>query len=1049
MSSGRHVSAQVSTANVTGIVEDSTGARLADASVKLINGQTGSENNSKSNSVGIFLLPGVIPGNYSLQIEREGFATAQFTGLVLNVGDTKSFVIRMKVGDVAETVSIDASSITTNSVDAAVSTVVDQKFVANIPLNGRSFQDLISMTPGVSTQTPQAFGASYSAQGDFSVNGQQPDTNSYTVDGVSADIGVGQLGGHTKYASSGNAAGTTALGTTQSLVSLDALQEFRALTSNYSAEYGRTSGGQFTLLTRSGTSTLHGTVYDYVRYFNADAADWFANFHAMFPSPSYRHPYRQSDIGGTIGGPVSIHALHSEDSKTFFFVSTEKLRVTEPTAPLVRCVPLYSLIEQAPVPLQNVLSALWTLGGGLSTDPPPVETGLTCGIGESISNPGSVSSTNARIDHSFSSRLSGFARTSFTPSDSFMGSPAFRMRNHVNTQTYLLGTTFQISPKVTNDFRSGYGFSTSLFNAGLSDYVPLNLTYGWHLVNFNDALGIPSSSFPSASADVFLHSAGAGESEVMTDQVFGSVHQWNIRDTFATQAGHHLLQFGFDQRHLASYIHPPTLNVTVDFFDIQSVLANSASNIAITRSLPAAPVFNQFAAFLQDGWQVSKSLMITGGLRWELSPAPHGKNGVDAFTALGNVTSPGSMTLAPRGTLLWNTNWFNLAPRLGAAWVVDNRAGQELVIRAGAGIFFDTNSRAAVRAFSALGFSQTMHSTKVPVPVTANQLDFSVSSTPPYTNSLVFAFPRNLQLPYSVQWNFAMEKALGQNQTFTTSYVGASGQRLLREQRTDINSQNSSFGEIAWFPLGVTSNYQALQLKFQRSMARGIQALGAYTWAHSIDWGSVDPAWSLTRANSNLDLRHKFEAAVSWDQQKVLGRGSGSLLWSGWGADIRITARSAFPVTPIGNIYSDPATGNRYFSGVDQIPNRPLYVYGSGYPGGRMLNGGPNAVNPAFVLPAIGNSGNMPRNMMRGFGSNQFNVAVRREIRLHDSMGLQLRAEAYNLINHPDLGYVEPSLTDALFGQATLMLNQSFGPAGSLYAPGGPRSLQVSVRFHF
>lgn len=1049
MSPAHYISAQVSTANVTGIVEDSSGARLTDASVKLINSQTGAENSSTSNRVGIFLLPGVMPGTYSLQVEREGFATAQFTGLVLNVGDTKSFVIRMKVGNVAETVNVDASSITTNSVDAAVSTVVGHKFVANIPLNGRSFQDLISMTPGVSTQTPQAFGGGYTAQGDFSVNGQQPDTNSYTIDGVSADIGVGPLGGHTKYASSGNAAGTTALGTTQSLVPIDDLQEFRALTSNYSAEYGRTSGGQFTLLTRSGSNSLHGTVYDYVRYFNADAADWFANFHALFPSLSYRHPYRQNDVGGTIGGPVSIHALHNEDSKTFFFVSTERLRVTEPTAPLVRCVPSNSLIGQVPVPLQNILSALWTLGGGLSTDPTPAETGLDCGIGDSISNPGSVSSTNARIDHAFSSRLSGFARSSFTPSDSLMGSPAFRMRNHVNTQTHLLGTTFQISPNLTNQFRVGYGFSSSLFNADLSDYVPLNMTSGWYPVNFNDAIGIPASSFPSASADVFIHSAGAGESEVMTDEVFGSVHQWNIRDTFATQAGHHFLQSGFDQRHVASYIHPPALNVRVDFFDIQSVLANSASDIAITRSLPAAPVFNQFAAFFQDAWQVSKSLTISGGIRWEVSPAPHGRQGLDAFTASGNIDSPEDLRITPRGTPLWNTSWFNLAPRLGAAWTIKDRTGHELVMRAGAGVFFDTNNRSAARAFSALGFSETVHPNNVAVPVTPAQLDFSVSTSPPFANSLVYAFPRDLQLPYAVQWDLALEKSLGSNQSLTASYVGASGQRLMREQRTDISSRNSSFNEIEWFPAGVTSNYQALQLKFQRSIVRGVQALGAYTWAHSIDWGSIDPAWSLTRANSNLDLRHKFEAAVSWDQQKDLGGKSGSLFWGGWGADIRITARSAFPVTPVGNIYSDPATGNRYFSGVDLVQNRPLYVYGSGYPGGRMLNGGPHAANPAFILPANGTAGNLPRNMLRGFGSNQFNVAVRREFRLRESLGLQFRAEAYNLVNHPDLGYVEPSLTDAQFGQATLMLNQSFGPSGALYAPGGPRSLQVSVRFRF
>jgi len=134
---------------------------------------------------------------------------------------------------------------------------------------------------------------------------------------------------------------------------------------------------------------------------------------------------------------------------------------------------------------------------------------------------------------------------------------------------------------------------------------------------------------------------------------------------------------------------------------------------------------------------------------------------------------------------------------------------------------------------------------------------------------------------------------------------------------------------------------------------------------------------------------------------------------------------------------------------VNWNPNQPLYLYGSQYPGGRMLNGGPYASNPAFVLPAMGSAGNAPRNMARGFGDNQINVALRREIPLGDRFRIQLRGEAYNLFNHPDFGYVDSSLTDALFGQSTLMLNQSFGPSGSLYEPGGPRSLQISFRLQF
>src|ERR1700761_2015786 len=176
---GIRISAQVSTATIAGVVQDSSKASIPGASVKLINTQTGSENDAITSHDGGFVLPGVIPGAYTLQIERQGFATTQLTGLLLSEGDTKNLLIRMKVGSIAESVIVDASGLNLNTTDASVSTAVDQKFVTNVPLNGRSFEDLISLTPGIVTQSPQAASAGESTLGEFSVNGQQPDSNAF------------------------------------------------------------------------------------------------------------------------------------------------------------------------------------------------------------------------------------------------------------------------------------------------------------------------------------------------------------------------------------------------------------------------------------------------------------------------------------------------------------------------------------------------------------------------------------------------------------------------------------------------------------------------------------------------------------------------------------------------------------------------------------------------------------------------------------------------------------------------------------------------------
>ncbi len=1031
------VRAQVSSANVTGVVEDSTGARIRDAVVKLINTQTGSENDSQTNSWGLFLAAGLIPGSYVLEIERTGFATIQVAGLTLSVGETRSLLIRMKVGSILQTVRVDASGLPLDTSDGSVSTVIDPRFVAGIPLSGRSFQDLISMIPGVVTQSPQAIGGGPRAEGNFSVNGQRPGTNTFTVDGISAQIGIRSLVDHQKIVSTGDLLPTTAIDTTQTLLSIDALQEFRALGSSYSAEYGGTPGGQFVLLSRSGTSKVHGSVFEYMDRSAFDAGDWFGRYYSDFYGDEGNSccagcctfgSYHEQDFGGTFAAPLHLQRIRRPD-RTFLFASFEGFRDSQPSAPLVQFSPSLLLYQEVPPALRPLIKDFAVVNGNNSL--------LTNAGVASESFPGSVSATTIRLDHVFSARLSGFFRFSDTPSNSESGTQNSMTTNRLRTQTFTAGTTAQLSSVLTNDLRLGYARSgASLFTLPL--FSP----------SLDAVLGIPSSD-KGAVADGFIELAGEGTAEVDADNASGSLHQWDLRDTFAVQLAHHLLQAGIEDRHVTADVIPPPLSVEADFFDASSLLNNQASDISVTRSLPAHIGTNEFAAFVQDNWRISKTLTLSPGLRWEVDPAPRGRNSADAYTLLGSLAAPAALTLAPRGTPLWKTTWFNFAPRLGVAWIADNHPGRELVVRAGGGVFFDSDNRAAAGAFSGLGFSATSHLENGPVPVTAAQLDFSPTPSAPYTNTLAFAFPPHMQLPFTWQWNLSIEKALGKNQALTTSWVGASGRRLLDSRRIDINAQNPVFGEIETFPGSPTSNYQALQMKYQRSVFPGLQALATYTWSHALDYGSTDPVWPLQYANSDFDVRHNLQMAFSWNESGIAGDRMRRYLLGGWELDGRLIARSAFPITPVGATYSDPATGNRYYSGVDLIPGRPLYLYGSQYPGGRMFNGGPNATDPALVLPVAGTAGNAPRNRLRGFGDEEVNLALRRDIRLRNQVGLRIGLETFNVFNHPDLGFIDPGVTDLLFGQATLMLNQSFGPTGSLYEPGGPRSIQAAIRLHF
>lgn len=1040
---GVPIFAQVSTANVIGLVQDSSAAAIADANVSLLNTQTGTENHSKTSGDGRFILPGVLPGAYMLRIERPGFATAQLNGINLNIGDTKNLLIRLKVGSVSESVNVDASGLTLNSTDASVSTVVDRRFVETIPLNGRSFQDLISMTPGIVTQSPQAAGVGSSGtQGDFSVNGQQPESNAFYVDGVSANINSGLSNNHGEVASSGSTGGTTALGTTQSLVSVDALQEFRVLSSTYSAEYGRTPGGQFTFLTRSATNVIHGSLYTYWRGSAFDSADWFTP--VISPQGLYRY-FSQNNFGGTFGMPIKLPGRNYGHDKTFLFLAHEGLLLTQPTPPTYEYAPSDALRQSAQRP-ESVFDDFPYPGNlGESNDATGKPSGLSFindPIGDSL--PALLNSTNVRLDHNFSPRFSTFFRYGNTPSYSKTIQLASLTNTQVRTQTFTLGATTQLTPTMNNDFRLGLIGTRSSITTTINPYGDSS---DYLTSQFNRQMGLPGNQ-NSTRANVFIHIAGVGDSAINTENATGSLDQWNLRDTFSIQIVNHFLKFGIDQRHIDSNFKPAALSVQADFFTRQAMLNEIASDIAVTKSEPASPTLNQFSVFAQDEWRATQSLTLSLGLRWEVNPPPTGTDGRDAYTAIGDVANPATLTLAPRGTPLWRTGWSNFAPRFGAAWMIHSKPDREMVMRIGGGVFFDTGDRAALQAFTAAGFSATKYFNNVPLPVTATQLDSSAVPTSPSANSTVFAFPSHLQLPYSLQWDIALEKALGRNQVFTISYVGAHGARLLQEQRKTIGALNPNFGDIAFFPPGMTSNYQSLQTKFQRSISHGIQALVSYTWAHTLDYGSSDPPYPLTYGNSDLDVRHNLEGAISWDVPKPSNTWLKYFLGN-WGVDGRLIARSAYPVSLLGNLFSDPVIGARYYNGVDLIPNRPLYLHGPEYPGGRMINGGPNAANPAFMLPDGAAPGNAPRNMVRGFNAIQANIAIRREMPIFDRLKIQLQAETFNVLNHPNFGYIDPSLSDTLFGRSTKMLNQSFGPTGSLYQQGGPRSIQLSFKMIF
>jgi hypothetical protein len=594
-----------------------------------------------------------------------------------------------------------------------------------------------------------------------------------------------------------------------------------------------------------------------------------------------------------------------------------------------------------------------------------------------------------------------------------------------------------LSRRVGNEFRSGYAESNA------TNHVALDAFGGAVPIDLRAAFGL--GAYPNSEPFPYISIAGVGASSIYDYDAATRLRQWNVTDNVSLTANRHLLRFGLDYRHLVSPLDKTPLYVSPTFSTRESMLTNVLS-LSPIKYASAVPVFQEFSLYVQEEWHATPDLVLSAGLRWDVNPPPSEANGNDAYTVEGDINNPITLSLAPRGTSLWKTTWFNFAPRLGVAWTAHNQPGHETVLRGGGGVFFDAGNQTATTGFNGLGFFASKTYPNASLPITPDQLNFSTDATAPYTS--VVAFPSHLQLPYTLQWTASLEQGLGKTQALTISYVAAVGRRLLQQQYHSVGAINPSFGVVYFYPTGLTSNYQSLQLKFQRSVAHGLQALASYTWAHSMDFGSTNASYALTYGNSDFDVRHNFQTGLSWEIPRSTKKRVAGAIINSWALDGRVLARTAFPITLLGNTLTD-SLGNRYYSGVNYDPSKPVYLYGTQYPGGRAINGGPATVNPALTAPIGTASGNAPRNFVRAFPAWQINTALRRNIPFGDHFTLQFRAEAFNLLNHPNFGYVDPILSDAQFGTATKMLNQSLGSMSALYQQGGARSFQFALKATF
>jgi len=383
--------AQSETATVSGQVVDSSGLSITGAQVRLVDIDRDTSTSAATNNSGLYTFPSVRPGRYRMAVTAPGFKVVNVTGITVNVQDHLEQNFKLVVGSISESMTVTADAYDVNTTDATVSTVVDRNFAENLPMNGRSFQTLIDLTPGV------VLTASNNADnGQFSVNGQRAVSNYWMVDGVSANVGISSTN-QTGNGLSGGMPSLSVLGGTNNLVSVDAMQEFRIQTSTYAPEFGRTPGAQISIVTRSGTNQWHGSLFDYLRNDVLDANDWFAD-NLGLPKPKER----QNDFGGTFGGPIV-------KDRTFFFFSYEGLRLRLPRV-ATSSVPDISAREAAVSSMQPFLNAF------------PIPDGVddvAAGVAQfnaSYTDSATLNAYSLRIDHRLSNKVNLFARYNYSPS---------------------------------------------------------------------------------------------------------------------------------------------------------------------------------------------------------------------------------------------------------------------------------------------------------------------------------------------------------------------------------------------------------------------------------------------------------------------------------------------------------------------------------------------------------------------------------------------------------------------------------------------------------
>ena len=1082
---------QVASSELSGSVVDPSGAALVNAKVVATNAGTGLIHETVTNAAGTYIIPLLQPGDYTVSAEAPGFKKTTQKGLTLQINQQAALDFKLEVGNVTDAVEVTAQAPLLESESSSLGTVVSEKLVNQLPLNGRNFVQLATLSPGV---TGVGFGASGTIMSgtrpddrrpgtEIFSNGNREGSNNFLYDGIDNNERL-----------------------TLSIIlrpAVEGVREFKIQTNLYSADVGRNSGAVIDVITKSGTNALHGSLFEFLRNSAMDSRNFFSPKGTAFPS------FRLNQFGGSFGGPVVLPKLYNGKNRTFFFVDYEGYR-RDSQQLLLGNIPTLKMRTGDFTETANVYDPLTTRasGSGFTRDqfpgniiPPTRFDPVALKMIRAYPNPTSTARFNnylanlvqkqdwnqgdARIDHQITPKDNIFARWSIQNTETRVPSsypattiPGIDGPVNLGDEGSFAGSSFSpdqhavfsyakvFTPRLVNEFRMG-------FNRFRLDYTADQFVPGAGLGN---KLGVPNANVTpnEQNLPIFSPASYIGIGQTRSLPIFRRENTFQYIDNVTYNTGGHTIKAGVDFRRRQLTIYQTNqgngrFNFSTGLTDsragsggdsMASFILGYGTSIVhdYTLNWPGERGY-ELGFYFADDWRVNSKLTINLGLRWDyFSPFSEvanrwanfnlttakidiaGQNGVDKYA----------------GVLPYRKNF---GPRFGFAYQINPHT----VVRGGFGFFYNpTGSEGgSLRLFRQLPFGSTV--TVAPGDINVGPkvsdgfaplvpVDYNLAKNP---FGAVVAVDPHFRPSYAQQFNLTMEhEVVPAAMMIKTAIVGNLGRHLYNTYNANqplpgaaaTNTRRPLYGiaplitDVSYFATNGLGNYYAAQITVDKRLSHGLSGLLGYAWSHAIDDTPLefgggpagplpqDPRYrNIDRASSITDLRHRFTASYLYELP--FGKGKPFMNYGG----IVNQIIGGWQTNGILTIQTgQPFSPVLQTSTTNGTASRPNVVGTPTYPKTLQRWFDPSV----FVSPAAFTYGNAGRNTLVGPGRWNSDMSLFKNFVIKEQTRVEFRAEAFNVFNHPQFGLPNPNIGNAQVGTITSTV-------------GNPRQLQLGLRFQF